>query len=66
MQDDKSGAEVPVVNKEVCIGCGVCASACPSGSLTMSRRPDLHVPPNNAKEKFLRIAREKGKDKQLF
>ncbi|SFG07246.1 4Fe-4S dicluster domain-containing protein [Desulfotomaculum arcticum] len=61
MQDDKNGAEVPVVNKDACIGCGVCASACPTGSLTMSRRPELHVPPDNAKEKFLRIAGEKGK-----
>jgi len=61
MQSDKSGSEVPVVNKEVCIGCGVCTSACPSGSLTMSRRLNLHVPPNNAKEKFLRITKEKGK-----
>lgn len=61
MKDDESGTEVPAVNKEICIGCGVCASACPSGSLTLSRRPVLHVPPDNAKEKFLRIAREKGR-----
>ncbi|MDR3585083.1 MAG: 4Fe-4S binding protein, partial [Desulfosporosinus sp.] len=64
MQSDKDGSEVPVVNKEVCIGCGVCSSACPNGSLTMSRILNLHVPPNNAKEKFLRIAREKVVDVQ--
>ncbi|MFZ5596033.1 MAG: ATP-binding protein [Bacillota bacterium] len=61
MQDNGNGAEVPLVNKEVCIGCGVCASACPSDSLTMSRRPVLHVPPENTKEKFIRMAREKGR-----
>ena len=61
MHCEGNGTEVPVVNKEICIGCGVCASACPSGALTMSRRPVLHVPPDNVKEKFLRIAREKGK-----
>ncbi len=61
MQEDEYGAEIPVVNKEICLGCGVCASACPSSSLTMSRRTVLHVPPDNTKEKFLRIAREKGR-----
>lgn len=61
MQGHAGGAEVPTVSKEICIGCGVCASACPGGSLTMSRRPVLHVPPDSAREKFLRIAREKGR-----
>jgi len=61
MTDEGNGAEVPVVNKDLCIGCGVCSSACPSGALTMSRRSVLHVPPANAKEKFLRIAGEKGR-----
>lgn len=61
MQSAESSSEVPVVNKEVCIGCGVCTSACPSGSLTMSRSFDLYVPPDNAKEKFSRIAKEKGR-----
>ncbi|MBF0102901.1 MAG: 4Fe-4S dicluster domain-containing protein [Desulfobacterales bacterium] len=61
MQDNGDGGEIPVVAKDICIGCGVCASACPTDSLTMSHRSKLHVPPNNAKDKFLRIAKEKGK-----
>ncbi|MGC7873267.1 ATP-binding protein [Desulfosporosinus sp. SYSU MS00001] len=61
MQDDGNGTEIPVVNKEICIGCGVCASGCPTGALTMSRRPVLHVPPRNTREKFIRMAREKGR-----
>lgn len=61
MQSNENGSEVPVVNKEICIGCGVCSSACPTGALTMARRSNLYIPPANAKEKFLRIAKEKGK-----
>ncbi len=61
MHDEGDGTQIPVVNKEICIGCGVCASACPGDPLTMSRRPVLHVPPDNIKEKFLRIAGEKGR-----
>ena len=61
MQDAGNGAEVPTVEKEVCIGCGVCASACPNSFLTMSRRSVLHIPPENVKEKYIRMAREKGR-----
>ncbi|MDA8441646.1 MAG: 4Fe-4S binding protein [Peptococcaceae bacterium] len=55
------GIEVPVVNEEVCIGCGVCAAACPSGAMGMSRRAAVHLPPANLKEKFMRMAKEKGR-----
>jgi Pyruvate/2-oxoacid:ferredoxin oxidoreductase delta subunit len=61
MHDDGNETEVPIVNNEICLGCGVCASSCPNGSLTMSRRSILHTPPKNTRDKFLRIAQEKGK-----
>jgi Pyruvate/2-oxoacid:ferredoxin oxidoreductase delta subunit len=61
MHDEGDGTDVPVVNEERCLGCAVCASSCPTGALTMARRLVLHIPPANAKEKFLRIAREKGR-----
>ena len=61
MSENGSGVEDPIVNEELCIGCGVCVAACPSGSLSMSRRSVLHVPPKDKKEQFVRIAREKGR-----
>jgi len=61
MSDQGDGIEVPVLNNQVCIGCGACSTACPSGSLTMSRRSVLSVPPENIREKFKRMALEKGR-----
>jgi len=61
MSDRKGGGEIPVLNSEVCIGCGACSAACPSQSLTMSRRAVLSVPPENIREKFKRMALEKGR-----
>ena len=61
MTDQGDGVKVPVVNTDICIGCGVCASACPMDSMTMSRRSVLLIPPENLKEKFTRMAKEKGR-----
>lgn len=57
----EDGIEVPVLNNELCIGCGVCSAACPTESLIMSGRSERLVPPENVKEKFKRMALEKGR-----
>ena len=61
MGDAGNETEVPAVDNDICIGCGVCVSFCPMGSLTLSRRSSLHLPPKNSRDKFMRIAQEKGK-----
>ena len=48
-----------------CIGCGLCVSTCPTGSLSLRRKPDSaqpHVPANSA-ESTIRLGRARGKMK---
>jgi len=54
-----------VVNKDRCIGCGLCVSTCPSGALTLERKPPDAQPqiPKNQMEAFAlrKKAREQAK-----
>ena len=34
------GAGQVIFNADRCIGCGLCVSTCPSGALTLVRKPD--------------------------
>jgi ferredoxin len=61
MTDQGKGIEGPVINYGQCIGCGACSASCPTGSLPMSRRSVLLVPPENGREKSKRMAKEKGR-----
>ena len=41
--------DVPVVNLDRCIGCGVCASGCPEDAIALETRTDIEVPPVDRK-----------------
>ena len=52
-----------VVNKERCIGCGLCVTTCPSKSLRLVRKPEdqLYFPPATDFEMYMEILKERGK-----
>jgi len=62
MQEDDEGTELPMVKEEMCLGCGVCASSCPTEAITMSRRAELHVPPQSIRERNSLMVNEKSKE----
>ena len=57
--------EHAVLDADRCIGCGLCVSTCPSGALTLERKPQEAQPevPRNQMESFtLRLnARDQAK-----
>jgi Fe-S-cluster-containing hydrogenase component 2 len=55
-----------VLNADRCIGCGLCVMTCPSGALTLQRKPPEIQPvvPKNQKEAFLLRARMRAEVRQ--
>ena len=54
---------VPVLNRDRCIGCGLCVSTCPTESLTLVRKPEPEQSkiPMDMKEASIRLGRERRK-----
>ena len=48
------------VDGDLCLGCGVCASACTTGALAMSQRPRRVLTPENTLERVMRQAIGRG------
>jgi Fe-S-cluster-containing hydrogenase component 2 len=41
--------DIPLVNLDRCIGCGVCATGCPSEAIVMEEREEIPIPPMHRK-----------------
>ena len=50
--------DFPVVDKEWCIGCGVCAIPCPASAVKLVRRSDA-IPPKDFEELHYEILKER-------
>jgi len=51
----------PAVNEDRCIGCGVCAIACTRGAMTLRRGEQRRTVPQNAIDRSIRVAMERGR-----
>ena len=50
----------PVIDENICLGCGVCARNCPRKAITLQRRPIEVITPVNSTHRFVLQAIEKG------
>ncbi len=55
-------AEVAAVNRDRCIGCGLCIGTCPTDALILKQKTneDQYIPPSNTVEAYINMASERG------
>jgi Fe-S-cluster-containing hydrogenase component 2 len=54
--------EVAQVDKERCIGCGLCVTTCETEAMKLIPKSDAeyHVPPANSAEQMMMMAKKRG------
>jgi NAD-dependent dihydropyrimidine dehydrogenase PreA subunit len=57
-KSQKNNRKAAVLKPDLCIGCGVCAYKCPSNSLFLKVRENIHVPPETATELSIMLLNE--------
>ena len=50
---------ISVVNRDRCIGCGVCVSKCPDKAIKLKLKEDIIEPPKNTAATYLKIMNKK-------
>lgn len=50
----------PKIDREICLGCGVCARNCPTKAIELKHRPVQVITPVNSTHRFVLQAIEKG------
>ncbi|TET27926.1 MAG: 4Fe-4S dicluster domain-containing protein [Candidatus Heimdallarchaeota archaeon] len=63
---EEDGKKYSVVDYSRCFGCGVCARSCKRDAIHMIRREDLMHTPEDAFERVVRMAIDKGKLQNLL
>jgi Fe-S-cluster-containing hydrogenase component 2 len=53
--------EIAVVDRERCIGCGVCVTQCDAEALALFRRETTHEPPKDYATWLVQVALEKDR-----
>ena len=59
MQADSEGFDYPIINKEVCIDCGLCNKVCPVINQNQSRKP-IKVYAAKSKREEIRLKSSSG------
>jgi Fe-S-cluster-containing hydrogenase component 2 len=54
---------IAAIQRDRCIGCGLCVTTCPTDAIQLIQKPEdqLYEPPKTGAETYIRIMQERGK-----